>query len=33
MAAHGFSDETLKGLLAALHSRAASHPDNPGLIA
>jgi hypothetical protein len=33
MAAHGFSDETLNALLAALHVRAARHPHNPGLIA
>ena len=33
MAIHQFSDETLNTLLAALRARAASHPDNPGLIA
>jgi len=33
MAVHEFSDETLDALLAALHVRAASHPDNPALIA
>jgi hypothetical protein len=28
-----FSEQTLADLLAALRARAASHPDNPGLIA
>jgi hypothetical protein len=28
-----FSDVTLTQLLAAMHARAAAHPDNPGLIA
>ena len=30
---HRFSEEDLVGLLSALRARAASHPDNPGLIA
>jgi hypothetical protein len=33
MAHHEFSDETLNTLLGALRARAASHPDNPGLLA
>jgi hypothetical protein len=33
MAVHLFSETTLNALLAALRARAASHPDNPGLIA
>jgi hypothetical protein len=33
MAHHEFSDETLIALLRALRARAATHPDNPGLIA
>jgi len=28
-----FSEQTLEELLGALRARAASHPDNPGLIA
>lgn len=28
-----FSEETLADLLSALRARAASHPDNPGLVA
>ena len=28
-----FSEQDLADLLAALHARAATHPDNPGLIA
>lgn len=28
-----FSEQTLETLLAALRARAASHPDNPGLVA
>jgi hypothetical protein len=28
-----FSEQTLEDLLGALRARAASHPDNPGLIA
>ena len=28
-----FSEQALVGLLGALRARAASHPDNPGLIA
>ena len=28
-----FSEQTLADLVSALHARAVSHPDNPGLIA
>ena len=33
MSASGFSDETLQELLDALRTRAATHPESPGLIA
>jgi hypothetical protein len=33
VADHGFSEEVLVDLLSALRARAASHPDNPGLVA